>query len=153
MLDAGWNAANTHNVTPKIHTGWYNAAWNSTPQVTVTTPMTSTLQGSATGVSAIGAGGTKVRVLRTDLLVAVWAHREMIDPATGSSFETLGINQKAYTYDSSMEIRRIIEANIFSDPELDHVSWLGMTELVDVRIKPAVFRYDNDVRLVYREAF
>jgi hypothetical protein len=101
----------------------------------------------------MGAGGAKVRVMRTDLLVTPWAHREMSDPATGSSFTTLSINPKDLTYKMSNEIRRIVEVNIFSDSELDHMSWLGMEEVVDVRIKPAVFRYDNDVRFVYREAF
>jgi hypothetical protein len=101
----------------------------------------------------MGAGGLRVRVMRTDLQVATWAHREMKDPVSGSGFEILNINPKDFTYKTSMEIRRIVEVNIFSDPELDHISWLGMNELVDVRIKPAIFRYDNDVRLVYREAF
>jgi len=150
---ANWNPANTKNITPKIHTGWYNAAWNTTPQVTVTTPITNSLRASATGVAAIGPGGTKVRLMKTDLLIAPWAHHEMVDPATGSSFKTLSVNPKDLTYDMSNEIRRIVEENIFSDPELDHISWLGMEEVVDVRIKPAIFRYDNDVRLVYREAF
>ena len=90
--------------------------------------------------------------MKTDLLVTPWAHREMVD-SSGSSFKTLSINPKDLTYDMSNEIRRIIEENMFSDPELDHISWLGMEELVDVRIKPAVFRYDNNVRLIYREAF
>jgi hypothetical protein len=115
--------------------------------------MYSTIGGGSTGVTAIGGGGLRVRVMTTDLTIGVWAHREMIDPATGTGFEALGINPKGFTYDMSNEVRRIIEVNTFSDVELDGMYWRGMQELVDVRIKPAVFRYDNDVRLVYREAF
>lgn len=149
LLD-NWVPANTSNITPKIHTGWYNTAWNTTPQITITDPQDIIHLGGDTGISAFTGGGDLVRFVFTDVLVVPWAHREMVD-SNGSTFKSLSINPKQFVWEVSNEIQRIIEVNMFSDPELEFVTWLSKSRIVEDRIQPIVFRYNNNVRLAYKQ--
>lgn len=153
LLEDNWDAANTQLQTPKIHTGWYNASWGTTPQVTVTNPIYSVMNGGETGVTAIGPGGTKVRLMECDLHVDVWAHAEMKTPAGVRFKDGTGINAKALTYDMSNEVQRLVEGNLLVDSELEWMNWQSKQEFVDTRIQPVVFRYSNLVRLVWKETF
>ena len=142
LLDGNWNSANTNGLTPKVHTGWYNSAWADMPQVTITNPVYTVRNGGETGITAIGGNATLVRFQVCTLDVDCWATRE-----------GTGVNPKDLTYNMSNEVRRIIEANMFSDSELELLTWLGMNEQVDTRVQPVVFRYNNSVRLMWKDAF
>lgn len=152
LLNDNWNPVNTQSQTPKIHTGWYNSAWGTTPQVTVTNPMYSVIGGGETGVTAINGLGGNVRLMECDLHVDVWAHAEM-KTSGGVEFRNAGINAKALTFDMSNEVQRLVEGNLLVDSELEWMNWLGKVELVDTRIQPVVFRYSNTIRLVWKETF
>lgn len=99
-------------------------------------------------MTAIGAGGQNVRLIFVDVSIGCWAHHEMVD---GGS--PISVNPRQLTYEMANEVKRIMEANMFTDSELDWLTWDGMNEDVDTRIKPVVFSYMNNVRLAYREAF
>lgn len=152
LLIANWIPANTSNITPKIHTGWFNTAWTKTPQITVTNPEHRPFKGGDTGVTAFKGSGGLVTITHVDMIVAPWAHEQMVD-SNGATFDSLGINPKALIYEMSNEIKRIIRANRVSDPELDFMAHRGMTPVVDTRVKPVVFRYNHDVRLSYTETY
>lgn len=138
-----WTPANVYNATPKIHTGWYNQAWQAEPQLTITGGDTLIVNGGFTGASAFTGAGQLVRRYVTYLTVGVWAHHEM----------GLSVNPKEWVYAATNEIRRIIELNTLADPELDFISWLGYADEVETRTKPVLFRVDNEVRMVYRTTF
>lgn len=152
LFDDNWNAANTSGITPKVHTGWYNTAWNTTCQLTIGDPDESVMDGGETGITAFTGGGDLVRFLFTDIVVAPWAHREMVD-SNGDTFNSLGINPKTLVYQMSNEIRRIVNDNMFSDSELEFMTWLQKNRVVNTRVKPVVFSYNNMIRLSYRETF
>lgn len=149
LLTSNWNIANTSNVLPKIHMGWYNAAWQPRPQVTIVMPSYIVRRGGDTGVSAIGPGGTNVRVMQVQMAVGGWAHHDAKD----QNGADITVNPRQLSYEFANEIRRIIEANLDTDPELDWISWIDMSENVEMRVKPVLFRYDNTIRMLYRETF
>jgi hypothetical protein len=149
LLTANWNESNTSGVTPRIHMGWYNPAWEAIPQVTITAPIYTARGGGETGVSAIAGDGDSVRVMIVTMMISCWAHHNMSE----SDGTNITVNPRQLTYEMANEIKRIIETNMFTDSELDWVNWIDMVEQVELRIKPILFRYDNTVRLLYREAF
>lgn len=152
LLDSGWNPVNTQSQTPRIHTGWYNAAWQTQPQVTITNPRYTVIGGGTTGISAIDGVGGNVRIMQCDVHVDCWAHAEM-KTSGGVRFKDTGINSKDLIYDMANEIKRLVQDNLLADPELEWMSWTGMVEIVETRIQPVVFRYSNSVRLVWKETF
>lgn len=147
LLVANWNPTNTSTITPKIHMGWYNTGWESIPQITVTTPIYSVFGGGTTGVSAITGSGGLVRHMQVTMMVSCWAHHKM-EETDGTP---ISVNPRQLTYEFSNEVRRIMETNMFTDAELDWLNWLDMTEMVDNKIKPTLFRYTNTVRLMWKE--
>lgn len=151
LLSTNWNPANTQTITPKFHTGWYNTAWNTIPQLTVTEPDYTVMRGGETGITAFSGGGDLKRWVFADMIVAPWAHADMVD-GSGASFKSLNINPKTLVWDMSNEVKRIIDANRFSDPELEWWGWLSKARVVETRIKPVVFRFNNMVRCLYEEA-
>lgn len=148
LLTGNWNPTNTSGVTPKIHMGWYNQAWEASPQVTITGPIYNVFRGGTTGISAFTGSGNGVRIVECQMMLSCWAHHEMQD----SGGTPITVNPRQLTYEMANEIKRIVESNMFTDPELEWVNWIDMVELVESRIKPVLFRYDNTVRLQYREA-
>lgn len=149
LLTNNWDITNTSNVLPKVHMGWYNTGWQNKPQVTIVMPSYVVMNGGMTGVSAIGPGGSNVRVMQVQMNVSGWAHHEMVD----QNGADITVNPRQLAYEFSNEIRRIVEINLDSDPELDWMSWIDMSESVEMRIKPVLFRYDNTIRMLYREEF
>jgi len=143
LIVDNWVPANVYDVTPKVHTGWYNEAWQAEPQITITGGSTLIAGGQSTGVTAFGGDGRLVRRYVTYLTAGIWAHHEM----------GLSVNPKEWVYKATSELRSIIEANTFSDPDLDFIAWTGFEDNTEIRIKPVLFRVDNDVRLVYRGTF
>ena len=129
--------------------GYYNTAWEAQPQVTIVNPMYSVLRGGSTGITAINGSGGLVRVVEAELLVSCWAHHECKD----DNGAKIPVNPRQLTYEMSNELKRIMESNLTSDPELDWMNWTGMVEGVEIKVKPVLFRYTNTVRLMYREAF
>ena len=150
LLLTNWNPANTSNVTPKIHTGWYNHSWGSTCQLTITDPNDSVMRGGETGITAFSGLGTLKRFVFSDMIVAPWASREMTDD-NGNSFDSAGINPKSLVEEMSQEVKRIIDANRFSDSEVEYFAWLNKMRGVEHRLKPTVFRENNMVRVAYWE--
>jgi len=65
----------------------------------------------------------------------------------------LSVNPKEWVYQASKEVKRIIEENTFSDSDLDFISWTGYEDATETRLKPVLFRIDNEVRVVYRTTF
>jgi len=149
VLVANWAPANTSNVTPKIHMGHYNTAWEARPQITIVGPRYDVLRGGSTGITAFNGAGASVRVTEVEMFVSCWAHHEMKD----NNGAAIGVNPRQLTYEMSHEVKRILESNMFTDSELDWMNWTGMVEGVEMKIKPVLFRYTNTVRLMYREAF
>jgi len=149
LLTVNWAKANTSGVQPKIHMGWYNSAWKATPQVTIVSPSYNVSSGGQTGISAFGPGGAHVRVMQVQMMVSGWAHHEMQDQ-NGAG---ITVNPRQLSYQFANEIRRIVEVNLDTDSDLDWISWIGMSENVELRVKPVLFRYDNTIRMLYRETF
>lgn len=143
LIKNNWNSANTNGVTPRFEMGWYNEGWQATPQVTFSDPIYVVRQGGETGVTAIGPGGTNVRVMVVELTISCWSHHDM----------ELPVNPRVYNFNAALEVRRIIEANYDQLTDVDWINWVGMNEIVEAKIKPVWFRYSNRIRLVYRESF
>ncbi len=150
LLRDNWVAANTNSQTPVFHTGWYNASWKTKPQVTITHPTYTVMRGGETGVTAIDGLGGNVRLMQCDLEIDCWAHSEMTNTA-GTKFEDGVLNVKDFTYNMGNEVKRLVSGNLLADSELEWMTWMGMVELVDTRIQPVVFRYNNSIRLVWKE--
>lgn len=142
LLTGAWDDNNTFDQTPKIHTGWYNTSWGGQPQVTITNPMYSVINGGTTGITAMGGTGTLVRLMQCDLKIGCWVTRE-----------SSSVNPKAMAWAMMREVKRIVEANMFTDSELEFLTWLNANDVVEDRIQPIAFRYDNSVRLVWKDAF
>jgi hypothetical protein len=141
VLTAAWNNTATDGKAPRIHTGWFNAKYSSTPQVTVTHPFEYTHQGGVTGFRAFSGNGDLVRNVIVDLTVTCWGTHEMTSN-----------NGKDLIEDMSTEVRRILDVNRTSDAELEWMAWLGKTEPTpDTQADPILFKQQNDVRLYYRE--
>jgi hypothetical protein len=142
VIAAAWNDAVTENTSPRIHTGWFNAVWKNTPQVTVTHPFEYTHQGGVTGFRAFAGDGSLVRHVFVDVTVTVWATHDMF----------ASVNGKDLMHDMSNEVVRIIDLNRISLPELEWMVWLGKTEPTpDLQADPILFKQGHDVRLFYTD--
>lgn len=142
LIAANWNNAVTENTAPRTHTGWFNARYANTPQVTVTHPNEYTIAGGQTGYRAFGPSGAGVRNVFVDMLVTVWATHDMFS----------SVNGKDLMYDMSNEVKRIVSENTTALAEVEWVVWLGKQEPTpDLQADPILFKQVSDVRLFYRE--
>lgn len=142
LIAANWNNVVTENTAPRTHTGWFNAKYKNTPQVTVTHPNEYTHLGGITGYRAFSGDGMLVRHVIVDLSVTTWATHDMF----------ADVNGKDLLHDMSNEVKRIISANRTSLSELEWVVWLGQTEPTpDLQADPILFKQGHDVRLFYKE--
>ena len=141
MIAAAWDNTKSDNKAPRVHTGWFNAKYATTPQITVTHPFEFTHFGGVTGFRAFSGDGDLVRNVIVDLVVTVWTTHDMTS-----------LNGKALLDSMSKEVKRIIDANRTSDVELEWLAWLGQSEPTpDTQADPILFKQPHDVRLFYRE--
>lgn len=146
LIINNWNSTNVSSLpigttsgTIRVHTGWFNHSWNQ-PQIGVVNPTEFPLSGGTTGFIATDAGGAGgVKFMIADMNVACWAHNE----------DNTNINPLLLRFQMSEEVKRIIKNNTFPGNDIEWLSWLGRTGFVDTDAEPVLFRYDNQVRLMY----
>lgn len=141
LLADKWVAANTSDVTPTIHTGWYDQK-ASHPQVTVTNADEGVLAGGDTGYSGIKADGSgPTKLMRGTVDVNCWSTRD-----------AASINPKQLVFEFSEEVKRIVLANVTGATDLIWISWLGRLDQPDPDVTPTVFRYLCQVAYGYYAA-
>lgn len=143
LLSNNWKNANTSiSYDPDIHTGWHQEEAD-TPQVTVTNPEESPIDGGRTGYSAIdGSGAGPVQELGGSVNVDCWSDRE----------SESGVNPKKLTFEFTEEIKRIVKGDITTATDLRVINYGGRRFVPpDPSENPPVFHYNVPVGYIYEE--
>lgn len=142
LLQNNWNNANTSiGYDPDIHSGWH-ASDAGNPQVTVSNPEESPINGGTTGYAAIaadGSGGTQ----ELDGIVNVdcWSDRDVES----------SVNPKKLTFEFTEEIRRIVKANQTNATDLRLIAYGGRNFVPPGGDEdPPTFHYNVPVQYGYR---
>lgn len=153
LLVTGWDATNTPLAdAPRFHTGWYDFG-SSDPQVTVTNPESSVVNGGDTGQTAGTGDGGVSQVRAGTVLVNAWAGTR--DDLEGAGTNGGDVNPKDAAYQMAAEVHRIIQSNAqgtstaTGDPELTSLGADATRRVVDTDVDPVVYRYEVTVRFSY----
>lgn len=149
LLD-NWDPANVvGNITPEIHTGWYNHGSNQTQ---FTLPFGSVDEDEATGgaapYSGLAGSAGPVQDWNGTIIAVAWAHHEMSDvEAAGLGFGKV----KDLLWDFYWEAKRIIRTQFAGTGGLDSLLVGGQTRGVDTDYSPVAFRMDIPILYTRRE--
>lgn len=131
---SGWKPANTSGVTPRIHQGWLDRGYDE-PEVTITNPEESPVQGGETGYRGIDpAGGSPHQRIDGTVTVVCWSSRERSN-----------VNARQLTHEMKEEVRRLIQDDYDapSSSVIDRLSYLnGQRRPEDTEEEETLYRYD-----------
>lgn len=137
LIRDNWIAANTSNITPSIHTGWYDYD-SKHPQITVTTPSETVIGGGTSGYSGMGSDGTPSQMWDGYVMLDIWTTRE-----------ATAINPKQLIFEMRKEVARIVKANYEAITDLNYIAWKGGGEIVETDQSPVVFRWTGEIGYSY----
>lgn len=149
LLRTEWNVANTtYTNDPKFQTGWYDYG-SDEPQVSVTEPGHSVVDGGDTNISAItGSGGVVQRLLGT-VLVNCWSGTFQDTRSAGAG------NPKNAAFQMAQEARRILLGNAQGTRKPDGSRQLWTIAPGEARRRteddedPTIFRYEVTTAFVH----
>lgn len=139
LIKDNWDSDNTSNVTPNIHTGWYDAKSNR-PQVTFTDPSEAVIAGGVSGYTGMTSGGTPTQQWDGSVSVNFWVTREAVS-----------VNPKAFLFEMRREVQRIVKANYDAISDLHCIAWKGGMEMPDTDQSPVVYRWIGEVGYAYMD--
>lgn len=142
LLRTNWKSGNTtYSSDPKFQTGWYDFG-SSEPQVSITNPGSSVVNGGNTGISAVtGQGGVAQRHAGT-VTVNCWSGTFQDSRSAGAG------NPKKAAFQLAREAKRIILENAngtFTDSGERQLQTLGTGDISRQQEDgndPVVFRYE-----------
>lgn len=134
LLRDSWdNTDMVENVTSgDIHTGWWDSD-KDYPQVTITADEEGVLQGGDTAVTAIkGDGSGYIQHRNGTVLVDCWA-------GSRADYDSQG-EEQVQLQEMMDEVERIVYNNLQSLDDVDSISILNRTKLVDAEAEPTEHR-------------
>lgn len=147
LLRDEWEPDNTHGVTPRTHTGWFDFGAGG-QQVTVTNPREDPVGGGDTGWTAVGPGGRGVQLRVGSLDVNCW-------PGTREDTASIdgGVNPKALSHAMKNEVVRIIADHdhgvIDGDPVFNSLAPTSTQRIPDQEGASTIYRWLIETRYTY----
>ena len=148
LIRAEWNPANTYDLAPACHTGWYDTNRGG-QQITVTNPDESVINGGETGFTSLRGDGSPSQLWGGEVYVNTWAGTR--EDCRGLHPDGGDLNPKALATALRDEATRIIDAHADGDLDGENVfNTLAVARrrgLADTDGPATVFRWE--LRLLY----
>lgn len=139
LIRDNWDSGNTSSITPKTHTGWYDAKSNQ-PQVTFTDPSEVVIAGGISGYTGMTSGGTPAQLWDGSVNVNFWVTRDAV-----------GVSPKAFLFEMREEVKRIVKVNYAEISDLYYITWKGGMEMVETDQSPVVYRWTGEIGYAYMD--
>lgn len=143
LIRDNWYPSYTLDVTPDVHHGWVNDE-NDHPEITVSNPDESPIDGGDTGYSGIaGGGGGPTQTLAGTVEVNVWADRDRMDGLGGQG--NPDPNPRQFVHHAKAHVERVIR-HLGAGGGSSDLSWLSIMSADRVveepdENEPIMFRY------------
>lgn len=146
LLRNEWDPTNTHDITPRVHTGWYDYGAGG-QQVTITNPREVPVNAGTgtTGWTAMGSGGRGVQLIAGEIDINTW-------PGTRDDTD---VNPKALSSAMKNEVKRILADHdhgiINGEPVYNSLAPGPRRRFVDTEGPSAIYRWEVTAMYTYHD--